>query len=1148
MISRVSPVAGTLRKPKACLVAAILVLLCGSATAGPTAGPAALPLQSSFQHLTAENGLSQMYVSAILQDRQGFLWVGTKDGLNRYDGRRFTVFHHVPFDSNSLSDDFITVLREDSQGFLWIGTAAGGLSRFDPDRERFRQICGEGGAPDSLAGEEITDIAFGTDGSVWVATAGNGLARLVPAGPQAEGMTEGIPSSHGYSCRRYRHIPDDPSSLGSDFVRALRVDSWGRLWIGTDNGLDLLVGEAGQPSGRDSFRKVPFLDAWGEVLSVNAICEDPDGSLWLGTRDGLYRYSMDDGQVAHCPIENPALRGQLASLRVICATPADGTPWGAKLWLGYYGGLAIFDPSTGAFSYPVHLKDDPRSLSAGSIISIFQDRGGVVWLGSNGFGLNKFDPMAVRFSHPEQYFIGLDPGIQLTRDLSVRSFAVSSSEGKEVLWIGARGIFQVDRRVGWFRQFVPPYPLGTGSVFSILAGDGGPVWFGTGQGLFAYETADGTFRHFDTGLYDSAGGADKRIFKIFRDRRERLWVITMRTLGLFDPRTGRIRHYWYSSKPVHPSDEPAFPAVYEDPDGLFWLGTHIGLIVFDPASRSFIRRYTYNPGNPSGPALNEIQAVEPDPAEPDRYLWLGTAGGGLDRLDRSTGRFSHFTEKDGLPNDCIYGILPDKKGNLWLSTNQGLCVFNPRTRACRTYDLHDGLQSNEFNGGAYFKSAQGELFFGGVQGYNSFFPEKIAENRNTPPVVITDFLINNLWVGVHTPGTPLRKPVSRTDEIVLNHTNRVITFRFAALNFSNPEQIQYAYRMDNFDHDWSIIGPRQTATFTNLAPGDYVFRVKCANDDGIWNHREAAIRIVILPPPWRTWWAYTLMAAAIFGALYGFRKYELSRLRLKHRLDLIHEEIRLASQIQLELMPKSSPAVAGYDIAGRSQPTRMVGGDYFDFIPMGADHLAVCLADVSGKGLPSALLMANLQATVRSQSHPHVSSRECVRRSNDQLVRNTDWGRFATLFYGILEPVAGRFLYCNAGHNPPLLAGDGNGPRRLETGGLIIGFAENAQYEEEAISLAPGDYLVIHSDGITEAQNESGEEFGEARLEALVLQGRGSAARQLIDHVFAEVSRHAGKAPQTDDMTLVVIRRLGPADGGGNSPRPPSGGSDPASP
>ena len=224
----------------------------------------------------------------------------------------------------------------------------------------------------------------------------------------------------------------------------------------------------------------------------------------------------------------------------------------------------------------------------------------------------------------------------------------------------------------------------------------------------------------------------------------------------------------------------------------------------------------------------------------------------------------------------------------------------------------------------------------------------------------------------------------------------------------------------------------------------------------------------------------------------------------------------------------------------------MVGGDYFDFIPIGDDRLAVCLGDVSGKGLPSALLMANLQATIRSQSHPNVSSRECIRRANDQLVRNTDWGRFATLFYGILEPGEGRFLYCNAGHNPPLLVGGSNESRRLETGGLIIGFAEDARYEEEAIGMAPGDFLVIHSDGITEARNEADEEFGEERLESILLRRRGSTSKQLIDHIFAEVARHAGKAPQTDDMTLVVIRRMAPAPEGRNGqPLPPSGEAKP---
>ena len=523
-----------------------------------------------------------MYVSAILQDSHGFLWLGTKDGLNRYDGRRFRVFHHVPFDPYSLSGDFITVLREDPRGFLWVGTSETGANRFDPDQERFAQICHQPDNPDSLGGDAVSDIAFGRDGSVWVATLGSGLSRLVPAGGEPASGKDEAASGEGFRCLHYRHDPGDPASLSSDFVRALRVDSWGRLWIGTDEGLSFLAPDSGQPAGRSLFSGCRSGIPAGCPSACWPSARTRAGPSGSGRSAGCTGTTWTAAAWSTPRTQLPPCNKQLASLRVILATPPDGTAWGGKLWLGYYGGLAVFDPSTGVFSYPLHLKDDPRSLSSGSIISIFQDRGGVVWLGSNGFGLNKFDPMSVRVQPPEQYFIGIDSDILMTRDLSVRSFAVHSTRGEETMWIGSRGIFQVSRRGGWFRRLDPPQPQGTGVVFSILAGEDGTVWFGTGQGLFCYQSAKESFTHFGTGLYDTGGGVDNRIFKVFQDRRGQLWVITARTLGLFDPRSGRIRHYWYNSKPVHTSDEPTFPGIHEDRDGVLWLGTAVGLVVFDP--------------------------------------------------------------------------------------------------------------------------------------------------------------------------------------------------------------------------------------------------------------------------------------------------------------------------------------------------------------------------------------------------------------------------------------------------------------------------------------------------------------------------------------------------------------------------------------
>jgi hypothetical protein len=612
---------------------------------------------------------------------------------------------------------------------------------------------------------------------------------------------------------------------------------------------------------------------------------------------------------------------------------------------------------------------------------------------------------------------------------------------------------------------------------------------------------------------------------VFWDLRGSLWIVTSRSLGRFDPETGGFRHFRFNDQPLHAFEEPLFPSVHVDPGGDFWIGTSQGLLQFDP-DRGVFTRYRHDPSDPQTLSMDNILSLQPDPIEPERFLWVGTNGGGLDLFDRQTGRVAHHTEEDGLPNDCIYGILSDQSGRLWLSTNQGLGVFNTRTSAVLNFDMQDGLQSDEFNAGAYYKSRRGELFFGGLRGYNAFFPQLIPDNLYRPPVVINSFLINNRPIDPRTPDSPLRRAIARSSEVELSHTDRVVTFGFAALSFSNPAHNKFAYRLAGFDPDWMYIGTHRSVTFTNLDPGEYVLWVKAANDDGVWNEKGTSLRIRVRPPPWRTWWAYSLMALVAIGLLYGLRRYEISRLGLKHRLSLLHEEIRLASQIQLELMPKQPPVVAGYDIAGKSVPTQLVGGDYFDFIPIGSDRLAICLGDVSGKGLPSALLMANLQAIIRSQSHPGTSCLECVQRSNHMLVNNTEVGKFATLLYGILEGVTGRFMFCNAGHNPAFFFPVAAEPRRLETGGLIIGFASNVKYEQETIQMIPGDFLVIYSDGITEAMNAAEEEFGEARLLDLLQSCRDMSSQEIVDRIMKAAAAHTGKRPQTDDMTVVVVRRV----------------------
>jgi len=393
------------------------------------------------------------------------------------------------------------------------------------------------------------------------------------------------------------------------------------------------------------------------------------------------------------------------------------------------------------------------------------------------------------------------------------------------------------------------------------------------------------------------------VYKIFEDRQGEIWIATITHLARLDQHNRRFVRYRFSTAEPSTVQEYAYPFIHQDRRGVFWLGTLDGLQRFDPVTASF-KRYQNDPHDASSLSFNVVRAIHEDPFQPDKYLWVGTGGGGLNRFDLETETFKHFTEKDGLPDNVVYAILSDSpdfplktlkedRGNLWMSTNNGLSKFNPRTHQFKNYDVKDGLQDNEFNSCAYFKSSSGELFFGGIGGFNAFYPEDIQDNRHVPPVVVTDFQIFNKPVPfgsprseVRSPKSILKKPIAETEEITLSYEHKVFSFEFAALDYTDPAKNRYAYKMENFDRDWQQAGTKRTATYTNLNPGEYIFCVKAANNDGVWNEEGASIRITIMPPWWRTWWAYTLYVLFFAASLYGLRRYERNRQQLKHQVEI----------------------------------------------------------------------------------------------------------------------------------------------------------------------------------------------------------------------------------------------------------------------
>lgn len=813
------------------LTALGLVLTCSTSVLGQGGRPI------RFEQLSLEEGLSQSSVLAVAQDVLGYLWIGTEDGLNRYDGDRPEIFTHDPRDPRSIPNDFIYGLAAAANGDVWVATNGGGLAVWRQQRGSFDRYRHDPEVSGSIASDSIRSIALTVDGRLWVGHSNRGLDLFDPA--------TGVVVEH------YRHIADDSSSLSNDRVFALRLDDHGQLWVGTDDGL---LRYRGSGSSFERFGGPGQEHSLGDQ-QVRSLYRDRDGMVWVGTlAGGLDRLDPDTGEIVNFSADSDD-EGSLSHNRVLAILEDDAQ----HLWVGTFAGLDLLDRSRGRFD---HYRQDDASafaLAGNNVSTLFQDRGGVLWIGTRDGGLNKWSPRNWNFGYESQRAGGLG-------DNNVSSFSVAR-DGR--LWVGtvAGGVTIYDRATGATEQLRhdpgDPRSLPRDAVMTILHARNGAVWLGTmNSGLCRYRESSG-FQCLRHDPDDPTTLASDRIVTLLEDGDDALWVGTFGGgLDRFDIGSGTAEHF-----PPRADDPTSISAgrvleLLRGPEGALWVGTDGGgLNLFDPESRTAVV-FRPNADDPTSLSSSTVQSLL---ETEDGVLWAGTRGG-LHRLielseDRTTARFRVFTQRDGLSNDSVYGILPDGAGHLWLSTNLGLSRFDPETETFRNYSAAHGLQSNDFNFGAAHRAPDGELFFGGPQGFNRFYPERIAGNQSPPSVVLTSFLKFNEPVTGGQPPSQIRR-------IKLAHDDDMVTFEFAALDFAAPGSNRYAYRLEGFDEDWNDVGNNRRVTFTNLDPGSYDLRVRAANADGIWNQDGLALGIEVAPPPWRTAWAYALYAVSVLlGAL-----------------------------------------------------------------------------------------------------------------------------------------------------------------------------------------------------------------------------------------------------------------------------------------
>jgi signal transduction histidine kinase/ligand-binding sensor domain-containing protein/DNA-binding response OmpR family regulator len=790
-----------------------------------------------FRHINSQShGLSQNHGLCIVRDYKGFMWFGTQDGLNKFDGYTITVYKNNPKDSTSLSNNFINEVYEDRKKNLWIGTRYG-LNRFDRFNNKFIKYFTVPGDENSISSNNIEVILEDRNGNIWFGT-DKGLNQFNP-------ITEKF--------KRFTHNETDPASIRNNTIRAIYEDRSGKIWVGTKNGLNLFIPEENSFSNYNNSNDPDGLSR----SIVTGILEDQKGNFWLSTEFGLCLFDRDKKIVKKRYRHDPNDPKSLGS-DIIYEMKEDLQ---GNLWIGVMNnGLNLFNPQEENFRRFVHDMFNVNSISNNTPCALYVDQNGTFWVGVHRGGINYFNIQKEKFITYQQ-----NESDNSLSNNNITSFCQDDNN----IWIGTDGggLNFLNKETNTFTRFKydknNPKSLRANVVLSIYKDSDNNIWIGTlTYGLIRYDSKTGTFIYYDQALH---------IYAMVEDNSKTLWIATNEGLWYLNKKTNKLTHAPTYSELLN-SDHILH--ILKDHSGKIWLGSaNNGLWVNDSTENNFRR---IMPEGKGGYNLERINTIYEDKKG---QLWIGTIEG-LYRYDHTSKAYKIFKEEDGLSSKIVKAITEDKHGNLWLSSLAGISKYNPTQNTFTHYTELDGLQGNEFTRNAYLNGNDGQLYFGGINGFNSFFPDKIHNNEYIPPVYITDFKIFNRPVPIGK-GSPLPGHINEIETITLSYKEEVFTFEFAALNYMRPEKNQYAYKLEGFDNDWNYIGNKRSATYTRLEPGSYTFRVKASNNDGLWNEQGASVKVIITPPFWLTWWFKMLALVGVLGSFFSFYKMRVDAMKLQ---------------------------------------------------------------------------------------------------------------------------------------------------------------------------------------------------------------------------------------------------------------------------
>ena len=775
----------------------------------------------SFIHYATDQGLSSNEASCLVQDNLGFIWVGTGDGLNRFDGYTFKVYRKEFNDSTSLCDNFINTLFVDSKGNLWIGTQKG-LSYYNRDFDSFINYYPFDGDYTSQS-NNVSDIVEDIEGNIFVC-----LEHGIYKYSQTEGKFSKV--------------------LGSKpEIKYLFFDSDNQLWVLTDENIYLYTSDL-EPLDTIVNPEVKY--------PYNCIVEDKD-KYWIASEgSGVFWYDKQTRTLVD-EFHNDIYEDYVSTIYKDKEN---------NIWVGTNSSLKLYDRKNDIFHYYYYDENDNHSFSTSGITSIYQDKEGNYWV------LTAQGGVSVSLVRKQFINITSDPG----RDLSLSKRVISSLliDKDDRLWAGAfragLDIINYNKRKVTHYEYNPlkSESLGAHSVLMLFEDSQENIWVGTYRGgLQLFNEESGTFKTYKHNPVDEYSIAGNDVRAMVEDKDGNLWLANAgKGLDKFDRQENRFYHFRQEKNNIENSliNDWLYALLY-DSEGNLWIGSSFGLSMYNIEKNTFTN-YFNDPSDSSTLSNNYINCIFEDSK---KQLWIGTHEG-LNKFENTTKSFTRYLQKHGLPNSVINGILEDDSGNLWISTNKGISKFNPDVETFRNYDIHDGMSSNEFSSGACSKNQQGMLFFASDNGIVSFYPDSIKNVLEPPSVFITGLKLFNKQVLVGEGDSPLKKNVIETKELNLHHSEAsVISFEFVSISYIQSERKQYAYKMDGFDSDWIYCGSKREVTYTNLDPGKYTFRVKACNHDNLWNEEGAVIHLTILPPWWKKRWFTISVILAIIGFLIG---------------------------------------------------------------------------------------------------------------------------------------------------------------------------------------------------------------------------------------------------------------------------------------